>query len=320
MAKNIETLDFYVLKALDFLGKKRDYTLELPESSHTLVVGSQTGLVAGRIAYRFAGRAFSHAQEVLAQQEIDTKREILDDVTIVSATGSRNVVPIARYALEKGLQVNAIICNPNSELNSRIGTHPKYREILVPAIDEPPTVNTATYGGIIRGVTHEDASEIRKVVESLREPKGGYGSFKAFTVIFPDSMSEVAEMVDWKLRGEKIGRCAGSLSVYLTNFMHGAGITDADGEVYVGVGLNEQEREVFDKVFELIEPDRKHLIDVPVGFGPLGYMMVGYAVVGQIQKNYPDFQKKILDYKGRTKDWIWLPPIREGDIPPPLKH
>lgn len=312
MAKKVETLDYYVLEALDFLEKKGDYTLELPESSHTLVVGSQTGLLAGRIAYRFAGRAFSHAKEVLAQHEIDTKREILDDVTIVSATGSRNVVPIAQYALEKGLRVNAIVCKTGTQLNQEFSDHENYSELLVEVPEErkePPTVNTATYGGIIQGITLEELPVIKQVVESLEEPPGGYGSFKAFTVILPDGMSEVAEMVDWKLRGEKIGRCAGSMSVYLTNFMHGAGITDADGEVYVGVGLNEQEREVFDKVFKFVSPERKHHIEVPAGFGPLGYMMVGYAVVGQIQKNYPDFQKKIRDYQDRTKDWIWLAPL-----------
>jgi hypothetical protein len=304
MAKKAETLDYYVLEALADFIKKGDYKLNLPESSHTLVVGSQSAYWAGRIAYRFAGKRFSHAKEVLAQQEIDTKRDILEDVTIVSASGSRNIVPVARYALEKGLRVNAIVCNPNSELNSRFGTHPRYREILVPAIGEPPTVNTSTYGGIIRGVTHEDASEIKKVVKSLKEPEGGYRSFKAFTVIFPDRMPEVAQIVDWKLRGENIGRCAGSMSVYLTNFLHGAGITDADGEVYVGVGLNEREREVFEKVFKFVSPDRKHHIELPAGFGPLGYMMVGYALVGQIQKSYPGFQEKIWDYQDRTKDWI----------------
>jgi len=309
MKKDVETLDYYVLKALDSFKETGDYKLGLPESYHTLVIGSQTGLLAGRITYRFAGRAFSHAQEVLAQSEIDTKKDMLEDVTIVSASGSRNVVPIARYALQNGLSVTAIVCKPHSELNSRFGTHRRYREILVPAIDEPPTVNTATYGGIIRGVTHEDPSAIRKVVESLQEPEGGYARFDAFTVILPDNMSEVAGMVDWKLRGEKIGRCAGTMCAYLTNFMHGAGVTDAGGEVYVGVGLNEQEKEVFEKVFEFVPPDRKHHVKVPAGFGPLGYVMLGYAVVGQIQKNYPDFQNNIWAYKKRTGDWEWLSPL-----------
>ena len=308
MTEKVETLDYYVKKALDFFAQQGDYSLGLPESSHTLVVGSQTAYLAGRILYRFAGKRFSHATEVLAQDEIGTKDETLEDVTIVSATGSRNVIPIAQYALQKGLPVNAVVCEKDSELKREFDTD--INEILVEAIEEPPTVNTATYGRMIQGVTHEDIAEIRKVVESLEEPQGGYHQFNAFTIILPDKMPEVAGMVDWKLRGEKIGRCVGTTCVYLTNFMHGAGVTDAASEVYVALGLNQQEREVFEQVFENVPQHRKHYIDVPDDFGPLGFMMLGYSVVGQIQKNYDAFQERVRAYDLRAKKWNWLSPIR----------
>jgi hypothetical protein len=32
-------------------------------------------------------------------------------------------------------------------------------------------------------------------------------------------------------------------------------------------------------------------------------MMLGYAVVGQIQKNFPAFQNNIWDYDKRAKKW-----------------
>lgn len=308
MAEKIETLDYYVRKALDFFEEKENPTLELPKSTHTLVVGSQNGLLAGRIIYRFAGRSFSHAKEVLAQCEINAKRNILEDVTIVSATGSRQVVPIAHYALERGLRVNAILCNYNSELKENFGG--KINAITFPAIEEPPTVNTATYGTMIQAVTHENVSEIRRVVESLKEPKDGYGQFEAFSVILTDSMPEVAEMVDWKLRGEKIGRCIGTMSTHLTNYMHGAAINDANKELYIALGLSKEEKEVFEQMLEPVPEGRKHYIDVPDDFGPLGFMMLGYSVVGQIQKKYPGFQKNIGNYKQRAKKWKWLSPLR----------
>ncbi|MHC4112369.1 MAG: hypothetical protein ACYSUY_14950, partial [Planctomycetota bacterium] len=188
MAENIETLDYYVKQALDFFEENKNPTLELPESSNTLVVGSQTGLLTGRIAYRFANRSFSHAKEVLAQSEIGAKRNILEDVTIFSATGSRQVVPIARYALDKGLRVNAILCNDKSELKDNFGDKINYK--IFSALQEPPTINTSTYGSMIQAVTQENLSEIRQVVEFLEEPEGGYGQFKAFSVMFTDSMPE----------------------------------------------------------------------------------------------------------------------------------
>ncbi|MBW8040735.1 MAG: hypothetical protein FVQ85_12125 [Planctomycetes bacterium] len=308
MVEKIETLDYYVIKALDFFEEKGNPTLELSKSTHTLVVGSQTGLLTGRIIYRFAGRSFSHAKEVLVQCEINAKRNILEDVTIVSATGSRQVVSIAGYALEKGLRVNAILCNPDSELKKKFGD--KINDIAFPAIKEPPTVNTATYGTMIQALTHENLSEIRRVVESLKEPEGGYGQFEAFSVILTDGMPEVAEMVDWKLRGEKIGRCIGTMSTYLTNFMHGAAINDAKEELYIALGLNKEEKEVFEQVLEPVPTKRKYYIDVPDNFGPLGFMMLGYSVVGQIQKNYPGFQNNIGNYKQRAAKWKWLSPLR----------
>ena len=307
MAKKIETLDYYVRQALDFFEENKNPILELPKSSHTLVVGSQTGLLAGRIIYRFAGRSFSHAKEVLAQSEIDAKRNILEDVTIVSATGSRQVVPIARYALDKGLRVNAILCNENSELEENFGG--RINALTFSALKEPPTINTSTYGSMIQAVTQENLSEIRQVIESLKEPRGGYGRFKAFSVIFTDSMPEVAEMVDWKLRGENIGRCIGSMSTHLTNYMHGAAINDAKKELYIGVGLSQEEKKVFEQVLKPVDKERKYYIDVPDGFGPLGFMLLGYSLVGRIQKNYPGFQNNIGIYKQRAKKWTWLSPL-----------
>jgi len=307
MAEKIETLDHYVIQALDFFEENKNPTLEPPKSSHTLVVGSQTGLLAGRIVYRFAGRSFSHAKEVLAQSEIDAKKNTLEDVTIFSATGSRQVVPIAKYALDKGLQVNAILCNDNSELVNKFGDRINAKTFS--ALQEPPTINTSTYGSMIQAVTQENLSEIRQVVESLEEPEGGYGQFKAFSVLFTDSMPEAAEMVDWKLRGENIGRCTGSISTHLTNYMHGAAINDADKELYIAVGLTQEEKKVFEQVLEPVDENRKYYIDVPDNFGPLGFMLLGYSVVGQIQKDYPGFQNNIENYKQRAAKWTWLSPI-----------
>jgi hypothetical protein len=307
MTEKIETLDYYVKQALDFFEEKGNPAFELPESSHTLVVGSQTGLLTGRIAYRFAGRSFSHAKEVLAQSEIDAKKNTLEDVTIFSASGSRQVVPIARYALDKGLLVNAILCNDNSELKEKFGDKINFK--IFSALEEPPTINTSTYGSMIQAVTQENLPEIRQVIESLEEPEGGYGRFKAFSAIFTDSMPEVAEMVDWKLRGENIGRCTGSISTHLTNFMHGAAINDANKELYIALGLTQEEKDVFEQVLKPVEEKRKYYIDVPDGFGPLGFMLLGYSVVGRIQKNYPGFQNNIGIYKQRAKTWTWLSPL-----------
>ena len=285
MEETIFTLDYYVKRALDFFKEDLDFTLYIPESSHTLVIGSQNGYLTGRIIYRFANRNFSYAKEVLAQYEIDKKKEVAEDVTIVSASGSRNIVTIARYALNQDLRVNAIVCSPDSDLKKEFGND--INEIYVPVIDEPLTINTVTYGKMIQGVTHEDIYDIRKFVELLKEPKGGYSNYKAFVLLFPDHMPEVAAMVDWKLE-EMLGRIVGSLATNLTNFQHGADIVDFEKEIYVSIGV---ENNYYGS------PERRFRINVPGHFGPLGFLMTGYWIVGQIQKNHPGFQRDLKNYK-----------------------
>jgi len=316
---NVETLDYYVKEALKFLTKQeKKQKLKLPKSKHTLVIGSQTGLLTGRIVYRFYRsndkdkRIFSHAKEVLAQYEIDAKKDILEDVTIVSASGSRQVVDVAEYAITKKLRVNAILCKDGSDLEKDLGAKINMIKIEQPKEAEPPTVNTVTYGAMIQALTNkkEKISKIKSQCELLKEPKGGYKKFEAFSVIFTDRMPEVAEMVDWKLRGEKIGRCIGSMATHLTNFMHGAAITDSDKELYIGVGLTKKEKDVFNQVLMPIPKTRKHYVDVPRNFGPLGFMMIGYSIVGQIQKKYPAFQNNVEEYGRRSKKWKWLSPIK----------
>ncbi|RLI97774.1 MAG: hypothetical protein DRO99_02445 [Candidatus Aenigmatarchaeota archaeon] len=299
MPPEVATMDEYVRRAIDFFEQAGDYELNLPESDHTLVVGSQNGYLAGRVIYRFAGRVFSHAAEVLAKYEIDTKKDILGDVTIVSASGSRNIVPIAGYALDAGLPVNVIVCKEDSEVKREFGD--RINEILVPATDEPPTINTSTYGRMVQGITHEDMKTIRKAIRDAPEPEGGYGRFGAFSLILPDNMPEVAEMARWKINGEILGRQAGTIAAYKTNMMHGAGVIDSEKELYVGIGAKCDE-------FGTTRGATHH-IGVPDGFGPLGYMLLSYHIIGMIQKQYPAFQERIWEYKKMTSGWEWVSPI-----------
>ena len=308
MGKDILTLDCYVKSALDFLEEDLAFSLELPKSRHTLVVGSQNGYYAGRMLYRFAGRSFSHAEETLAQFEIDTKKSLFEDVTIVSATGSRNVASIASYALDAGLKVNLITCRKGSETELESD---KVRIIFVPSIEEPATVNISTYGKMIQGITHEVPKEIRDFITSMQRPKDGYDKFCALTMIFPDSMLEVSRMVHWKLNGENIGRQTGTLSTNLTNFMHGGAVTDAEKELYVLVGLSPKELETAMGVLQNVPEKRKLCIEPPGHPGPLIYLLAGYTIVGEFQKGYPAFQKNIEDYGKRMHDWHWISPVAE---------
>jgi len=93
--------------------------------------------------------------------------------------------------------------------------------------------------------------------------------------------------------------------------MHGAGITDVDRELYIAVGLSRSEEKAFKQVFEDIPNERKHIVCLPKGLGPLGYLMVGYSLVGKIQAGYPAFQERVGEYAKKARNWLRLSPIRE---------
>jgi len=308
----VKTLDHYVLEALDHI-EPGTPDVSLPESEDTIVTGSQSGFFTGRIIHRFSGRTYVAEMEQQVQHQIDTrselweKRHVRGDVTIVSATGSRNVVPIAGYALDKGLPVNLVVCKPDSEMVRMFGRHVK--EILIPAPEEPATINTASYGSMIHALAHkgkkEDVARIRGIVKSLPRPFGGYGCFNQYFWIFPDTMPEVADMVEWKMLAEIFGTDIGSISRYRTRLMHGAGIHDSPHKLYISVGVK-------DDIFG--PPERRHHVELPDDLGPLGYLMVGYTIVGQMQRDMGDirgypFAERLPGYVQRARGWKWDSPI-----------
>ena len=293
--ENVQPLDYYVSKALDFIDKNSGFHIDLPKSKRTLVIGSQNGYNTGKVLYRYAGRKFICSREVQAKERIDTDFDDLGDVMIVSATGSREVVGVAEYALKKGLAVNAIMCNPDSELKRVLGGDLNEIIVPVPTAAEPPTINTVTYGMMIYGITNEDPKEIRQHLESISQPEPGYQSFDSYSIHLHDNMPEISDMVCWKLR-EIFGGSIGSIATYSTNFRHGGGVRLGEKELYIGIGIGHDE---IDRMRRIPPPqERRHIVEVPDSMGPLAYMMTSYHIIGQIQRQRNDsgFKEGLLGY------------------------
>jgi hypothetical protein len=283
MQSKIPPLSYYVRRALDFIGENRGFKLNLPESRRTLVVGSGNAYWTGRLIYRLSDRKFSHAEEVQAIHHIDSEHEDLGDVTIVSATGSRQVVDVAKYAMDKGLKVNSITCNPNSELKAALGE--RINEILIPSISEPPTINTASYGMMLYGITGEGPKPITDFLQEINAPSQGYATYDSFSTILPDSMLELGRMASWKMH-EIFGRSRGTLGTNATQLIHGGAVRDSDRELFIGIGVGGK---VFDRIRRVPPPEEKrHIVSLPAGFGPLGYFMTTYHIIGMIQEQLND--------------------------------
>lgn len=92
----------------------------------------------------------------------------------------------------------------------------------------------------------------------------------------------------------------------------GPSSSDTPGEVYVALGLDEEEQHVlFDQVLAGVDPARKVALPLPADCnGPLTTLLAGYTIVGWFQKGFPRFQNSIPGYKPRPGGWTWLPPLR----------
>lgn len=320
MADDIQGLGYYVDRAIDYLGEAGDWTLEFPATNFDVLAGSQSAFCAGVAMHRHAGRPFAGIKEADAKGGIDRAKDFFlwnglkIGATIVSSTGSRNIVPVAEYARFKALlPVSVITCTRNSEVAQRMGR--EIHEIPVPGkepgsyltedILEPPTVNTVTYGRMLQGVTHEDISLIDQEVRNLpRPPGGGYSRYRAFSFLLPDDMPDIAEMVDWKFN-EIFGRRVPARATYWTNFMHGGGINDAEDELYVSFGVDNP---YFGK------PENRHVIELPDDrkrFGPAGFLFACYKAIGQMQADMGDtgFQDRVMDYHRVNKTRTWNVPV-----------
>jgi hypothetical protein len=308
--KSEKTLDVCASEALAFLAYDHSYKLQLPDFSMPLVTGSQNGYLTGVQLYKTARKAFTHGREVDAMLHIDAGR--IDGVTIVTATGTRDVIPIAGRALERKIPVRAITCAASSPLLGQYGSHKLFSATVLSMEDapvHPQTTNIATYGKMLMGVSGENPARIGKLIDEFSYPD--LSTCRALTVIFPDSMSTVSEMVDWKIRGENIARQAPGMATYVTNFMHGASVIDSPGEHYVAIGLDTEESKTLQSVLPHVHEKRLHMLDVPQSLrGPLAYMMAGYAVVGKFQQRYPAFLGDIAAYVERSRNFIRLGGLR----------
>jgi hypothetical protein len=304
---DVKTLDFYIDRALAFFDKAGDYTLQLPDSKMTFVTGSQNGYHTGRVLYRFSGRPFVHDPEKLAltpgRMEPLVKSHAIDDVSIVTASGSREAIDIADYVfrlneIDPNLKVNAVVCKRGSSIEKKYGD--RIRLVSVDGMDAAPeeaqTINAATYGRMIQGVTHEKPAPIADFVATLGQYEKELAGFDQFVLLLPDDMAEVAEMVDWKPT-ELFGRQVGARSFYETHYTHGAGISEGDRELFIGLGVANHR---FGK-----DSNRRLNIATPEGMGPLGYMMAAYSMLGRIQraKGNTLFQDHIIPYKMRASGW-----------------
>lgn len=269
--ENLPDLDTVVMGALELFDSTK-----LPETTvpfrRPLVVGSGNAASAGRIIFRESDTVFANESSYLSA--LDRVRDI-DGAVLISASGGKHAIAIAKTLKEKSLPAVLFTNNPDAPAaeyfeEGSVRVFPKNRE--------PYTYNTSTYLGMILADTSEKASEIKSFIEThiSDDLVSTFSSSTAFTFILPGEYGELTNMLRTKfdeLFGPKlVGR------FFITEeAKHAKTVVEDNDEIFI----NFTDRP--------LGKDREIMLSLPSGYGAA--IATTYYVVGLIQRSQPPYFK-----------------------------
>ena len=286
---SLPNLDVVVLGALERFSKEELPALDVDAICQSpFVVGSANAHAVGKILFRDT-RA-QYAEEGDFKNSLNTLTDI-DCVVIVSASGGKHSVEIARYMKERGtdLPVWLLTNNKNASAKEFISND---TVIVFPKNREPYTYNTSTYLSMVLSQTKENPKEIFDHLNDIKKhiPED-LGKYSAFVFTVPSEFDEVRSMFRTKFDELFGGHVAGRVFTE-EEIKHAKTVVPSDRELTVHFGSNKDGHSIDtgDHIHILIRKD--------ASYGEM--ISVGYFVIGKIQEAHPAyFKENIVAY---TKD------------------
>lgn len=290
----LETFDIHTLPNLDVavLGALERFTKEeLPildvetMCERPLVVGSGNAHVVSRILFRETFARFAEEGDF----EEDLKKFFdRDCVVIVSASGGKHAVDIARKMSEKNLPTWLLTNTRNAPAEKFLQSD---KVIVFPKNREPYTYNTSTYLSMILSQTKEDPEKIYTHLDDIKKyiPKD-LGKYSAFVLTVPSEFKEIRGMFRTKFDELFGGHITGRMFTH-EEIKHAKNIIPYEKELFIH--FTKEEETVVEKEGHLYIPLQKH-----ASYGEM--LSVGYFVIGKIQDAHPAyFKENIVEH---TKD------------------
>jgi hypothetical protein len=297
--KNIPNLDICVLGALELFSDKNSKIpkLKIPYKK-PLVVGSGNAEATGKIMFSDKGAIF--ATESNFKEKLN-KIKGIDGVVIVSASGAKHALVIAKYSKQKKKHLTLITNTENSPTNKFLDQKHNYDSFIFPKQREPYTYNTSTYMGMIFGKTNESPKDIYKFIKNntskLHFPN--FKKYKKIYILVPIEYSGVLQLIKTKFI-ELFGRQIAVDLATIEAAKHATTLVPAKNELFISFG---EKNRIFGK--------HKFFVPLPKKAGQAAMMAIGYYVVGQIQKsNSPYFKKHLKQYTEKASK------IFKSDIKP----
>ena len=282
--KNLPDLDVAVLGALELFAEIDVPTLDLNVFKRPLILGSVNAFRVGQVLGNdHSGAVF--ANESNYQESLERFSDI-DGAIIVSASGSKHAIDMAKKTAQKGLTTWLITNNENAPAKEFIDSKHVY---IFPKNREPYTYNTSTYMGMLLGKTGERAESIHTFIREQIEPciPDNFARYNAFFLIVPSQFEIMREMIVTKF-DELFGPQLVGRAFSFEQTKHAKTIIPSDTELFISFG---EENTMFGN------PDQRLHIPLPdsASFGAM--MAVSYYVIGYIQKQFPPyFKDNIIAY------------------------
>lgn len=279
---NLPTLDIAVGGALDLLEAHDLPKIDVNKFKRPLVVGSGNAEATGRILFAGTGAIFASESTVDAKL---AKVADIDEVVIISASGSKHAPIIAGKARQAGKHVTLITTSANSPTEQLLSADELSVHVF-PKNREPYTYNTSTYMAMIQGESGEDITALKQFIDqqikTLQLPD--FSQYNKFFVIVPPEFEGLVSMIRVKfieLFGRNVARDV-ETSEYVS---HATTVAPSD-ELFISFGYDNQ---------TWGDPAKRLHIPLPDNAGNVAMMAISYYMVGQIQKAQPAYFMDNID-------------------------
>lgn len=297
--ETIPDLDTVVMGAIELLAHTKLPETKVPYK-RPLVVGSGNAEATGRILFAETDAVF--ASESNYEEALKRVPEI-DGAVIISASGGKHAVGIAKSLKKHGIKTTLFTNNPSAGAAEYL----EERSVRVfPKNREPYTYNTSTYLSMIMAETGEKAGKIKTFIDkelSSGDNNKDFSNFKnyhAFTFILPAEFAELRPMLRTKF-DELFGTKVVGRFFTPEEIKHAKTVVPDDRELFISIGSASTEN----------GNASNHLrIPLPEGSGYGSALAVTYYLVGLIQRSRPPYFKDHIEEYCRHASKIFNQPIK----------
>lgn len=279
--KELIDLDLCVMNALKLFTREKLPLLRLEKYKRPLIVGSGNAAVTGKILFQDKDAVF--ADEGNYKEKLESINQI-DGVVLISASGGKHAPIIAKEARRYKKHVSLITNTQHSLAEKYLDLKHAYDEYVFPKNKEPYTYNTSTYMGMILGKTKENPKTILNYLNLIKKkiPKN-LSNYDAFFIIVPEEFDLIREMFSTKF-DELFGSKISGRVFTVEQTKHAKTVVPSEKELFISFGCN-------NKLF-----GKKRLnVPLPPNANFAAVMAIGYYVIGQIQKQHPQYFKKNIE-------------------------